>query len=122
MNAYSILQVVLCFEVAVELYLLVQQLPLSLELSDNSGTNFRCWVLIGFTSVVNAIPAGENADQYFNHCFFAGVLPSGPKRTHRFPVVTIFSHWFLVLDVRRVFSAAILIKNKLVPVLLHLTH
>ena len=59
------------------------------SLTHNSGTTFRNWVSIGLTSVVNAIPAGENADQ----CF-AGVPPPRPRRTHRFPVATIFSHWF----------------------------
>ena len=63
-------------------------------MTHNSGMTFRSWVSIGLTGVVNAIPAGENADQYFDHCFFAVVLPSGPRRTHHFPVATIFSHWF----------------------------
>ena len=89
-------------------------------LTHNSGMTFRSWVSIGLTGVVNAIPAGENADQYFDHCSFAGVLP---RRTQRFPVATTFSHWFACFwIVRRVFSAAILIKNKLVPVLHHLTY
>ena len=65
------------------------------SLTHNSGTTFRSWVTIGLTSVVNAIPAGENADQCFDHCSFAGVPPSGPRRTHLFPVATIFSHWFV---------------------------
>ena len=30
--------------------------------SHNSGTNFRSWVSIGLTGVVNAIPAGEHED------------------------------------------------------------
>ena len=41
-------------------------------------------VSIGLTSVVNAINPGENADQCFDHCSFAGVPPSSPRRTHRF--------------------------------------
>ena len=89
----------------------------------NSGMTFRSWVSIGLTSVVHAIPAGENADQYFDHCSSAGVPPSGPRRTHRFPCrKPYYLIGSLVLDVRRVFSTAILIKNKLVPVLHHLTY
>ena len=64
------------------------------SLTHNSGMTFRSWVSIGLTGVEKAIPAGENADQYFDHCSFAGVPPSDPRRTHRFPVATIFSHWF----------------------------
>ena len=64
------------------------------SLTHNSGTTFRSWVSIGLTSVVSAIPAGENADQYFDHCSFVVVPPSGPRRTHRFPVATLFSDWF----------------------------
>ena len=67
----------------------------STPLTDNSGTTFRSWVPNGVTSVVNAIPSGENADQCVDHCTFAGVPPPSPKRTHRFPVATIFSHWFV---------------------------
>ena len=64
------------------------------SLTHNSGMTFRSWVSVGLTSVVNAIPASENADQYFDHCSFAGVPSSGPRRTHRFPVATIFYNWF----------------------------
>ena len=64
------------------------------SLTHNSGMTFRSWFSISLTGVVNAIPASENADQYFDHCSFAVVPPSGPRRTHRFPVATIFSHWF----------------------------
>ena len=59
------------------------------SLTHSSGMTFRSWVSIGLTGVVNAIPAGENADQYFDHCSLAGVPPSGPRRTHRFLVATI---------------------------------
>ena len=92
------------------------------SLTRNSGTTFRSWVSIGLTGVVNAIFVGENADQCFDHCSFAGVPPPGPRRTHRFPVGTIFLIGSFVLDVRRVFSTAILMKNKLVPVLHHLAY
>ena len=77
------------------------------SLTHNSGMTFRSWVSIGLTGFVNAIPAGENADQYFDHCSCAGVRPSGPRRTHWFLVATIFSHWFVCSG-----SIAILIKNK----------
>ena len=65
------------------------------SLTHNSGTTFRSWVSIGLTGVVNAIPAGENADQRFDHCSFAVVPPSSPRRTHRFPVATTLSHWIV---------------------------
>ena len=92
------------------------------SLTHNSGTTFRSWVSIGLTGVVNAIFVGENAEQCFDHWSFAGVPPSGPKRTHRFPVATIFSHWFACSGCRTCLPTAILIKNKIVPVLHHLTH
>ena len=65
------------------------------SLTHNSGTTFRSWLSIGLTSVVNAIPVGEDADQAFDHSSLAEVQPSGPRRTHRFPVAAIFSHWFV---------------------------
>ena len=63
------------------------------SLTHNSGTTFRNWVSIRLTSFVNAIPAGENADQCFDHCSCAGGATI--RSTHRFPVATIFSHWFV---------------------------
>ena len=92
------------------------------SLTHNSGTTFRSWFSIGLTSVVNAIPADENADHHFDHCSFAGVPLSGPRHTHHFPVATILLIGPFVLDVRNVLSVAILIKNKLVPVLHHLDY
>ena len=83
------------------------------SLTHNFGTTFRSWVSIGLTGVVNAIPAGENADQRFDHCSFCGCA------TIRSTTYTPFScrnHLFLigplVLDVRRVLSTAILIKKQ----------
>ena len=63
----------------------------STSLTHNSGTTFRSWVSIGLAGFVDAIPAGKNADQCFDHCSCAG----GLRRTHRSPVANIFSHWFV---------------------------
>ena len=40
----------------------------STSLRHTSGTTFRSWFSIGLTSVIDAVPAGENADEYFDHC------------------------------------------------------
>ena len=86
------------------------------SLTHNSGMTFRSWVSIRLAGVVNAIPAGESADQYFEHCSFAGVPPSSARLT------TIFSHLYAWSGCKTVFSNAILINNKLVPVLHHVTY
>ena len=60
----------------------------STSLKHNSASD--AGFLIALTSVVNAVPAVENADQCFDHCSFVWVPQSSPWRTHRFPVATKF--------------------------------
>ena len=80
---------------------------------------FRSCVSIGLTSVVNAIPAGENADQYFDHRSFAGCH----HQVQDVHTVFLSQPYFLIGSfVLDVFSTAILVKKELVPVLHDLTY
>ena len=61
----------------------------------------RLLLFLDYRPVCSGLPLrAPLSDEYFDHCRYTEVPPSDPRRTRRFPVATIFSHWIVCFECR----------------------